>query len=138
MKLSSQQSQEPDVNLTPMIDVVFLLLLFFMITTSFVRESALQIDLPQATGEQSERQQPINIVISADGEVLVNETPVAEMTDAVMRRLLTEAAGDRDDPQIVISADAESAYQHIITAMDNAQQLGYHRITLATRQNETP
>lgn len=138
MKLSSQQSQEPDVNLTPMIDVVFLLLLFFMITTSFVRESALQIDLPQATGEQSERQQPINIVISADGEVLVNEAPVAEMTDAVMRRLLTEAAGDRDDPQIVISADAESAYQHIITAMDNAQQLGYHRITLATRQNETP
>lgn len=138
MKLSSQQSQEPDVNLTPMIDVVFLLLLFFMITTSFVRESALQIDLPQATGEQTEHQQPINIVISADGEVRVNETPVAEMTDAVMRQVLTEAAGDRDDPQIVISADAESAYQHIITAMDNAQQLGYHRITLATRQNETP
>lgn len=138
MKLAPQQSQEPDVNLTPMIDVVFLLLLFFMITTSFVRESALQIDLPQATGEQRDDLEPINIVISADGEVLVNDIPIATMTDAVMRRALTEAAGDRDNPQIVISADAESAYQLIITAMDNAQQLGYHRVTLATRQNETP
>lgn len=138
MKLAPQQSQEPDVNLTPMIDVVFLLLLFFMITTSFVRESALQIDLPQATGEQRDDLEPINIVISAEGEVLVNDIPIATMTDAVMRRALTEAAGDRDNPQIVISADAESAYQLIITAMDNAQQLGYHRVTLATRQNETP
>ncbi len=138
MKLSPQQSQEPDVNLTPMIDVVFLLLLFFMVTTSFVRESALKIDLPQATGEQTEKNDPINIVISADGEMLVNETPIVKVTDEVISRVLKEAAGDRDNPQIVISADAKSAYQLIVTAMDNAQQLGYHRITLATRQNETP
>lgn len=138
MKLSPQQSQEPDVNLTPMIDVVFLLLLFFMVTTSFVRESALKIDLPQATGEQAKQNDPINIVISANGEMLVNETPIAKVTDEVMQSALKAAAGDHENPQIVISADAKSAYQLIITAMDSAQQLGYHRITLATRQNETP
>ncbi len=135
MKLLPRYSEEPDVNLTPMIDVVFLLLLFFMVSTSFIRESSLKVDLPQATGEQLEAQEaPVDIVINADGEILINNLPVLVNSGDDMRRALKTAVGDNTDPHIIISADAEAAYQRIVTAMDAAQSLGFSRLTLATRQ----
>ncbi len=74
MNLSPQRSEDPDVNLTPMIDVVFLLLLFFMVSTSSIRESSLKVNLPEATGEAMvEQDKPVDIVIQADGQFLINE-----------------------------------------------------------------
>ena len=135
MNLSPQKHEDPDVNLTPMIDVVFLLLLFFMVSTSFVRESSLKVDLPQATGQTMPQQiKPIDIVIKADGTLTVNDTVVAEISSAELSSALQQAAGDNPDPHIIISADANAEYQNIVTAMDSAQQLGYTRLTLATRQ----
>lgn len=135
MKLLPRYSEEPDVNLTPMIDVVFLLLLFFMVSTSFIRESSLKVDLPQATGEQLEAQEaPVDIVINANGDILINDLPVLVNSGDDMRRALKTAVGDKTDPHIIISADAEAAYQRIVTAMDAAQSLGFSRLTLATRQ----
>lgn len=135
MKLLPRYSEEPDVNLTPMIDVVFLLLLFFMVSTSFIRESSLKVDLPQATGEQLEAQEaPVDIVINANGEILINDLPVMVNSSDDMRQALKTAVGDNTDPHIIISADAEAAYQRIVTAMDAAQSLGFSRLTLATRQ----
>ena len=135
MNLSPQRSEEPDVNLTPMIDVVFLLLLFFMVSTSFIRESSLKVDLPEATGEAMvEQEKPVDIVIQADGQFLVNDEVVPVVTREILRNVLRAAAGDRMDPHIIISADANAEYQHIVTAMDTAQQLGYSKLTLATRQ----
>lgn len=135
MNLSPQKHEDPDVNLTPMIDVVFLLLLFFMVSTSFVRESSLKVDLPQATGQTMPQQiKPIDIVIKADGTLTVNDVVVAEISSAALRSALQQAAGDNPDPHIIISADANAKYQNIVTAMDSAQQLGYTRLTLATRQ----
>ena len=141
MKLLPRNSEEPDVNLTPMIDVVFLLLLFFMVSTSFIRESSLTADLPEASGQAlTEEETPIDIIIRANGEVLVNETPIAVATRDALRDLLKTTAGDNADPHIIISADANAEYQHIVTAMDAAQLLGFTRLTLATRQKtaETP
>ena len=141
MKLLPRHSEEPDVNLTPMIDVVFLLLLFFMVSTSFIRESSLKVDLPEASGQAlAEQETPIDIIIRANGEVLVNETPIAVATRDALRALLKTTAGDNADPHIIISADANAEYQHIVTAMDAAQLLGFTRLTLATRQKtaETP
>ncbi|WP_296592756.1 biopolymer transporter ExbD [Methylophaga sp.] len=141
MKLLPRHSEEPDVNLTPMIDVVFLLLLFFMVSTSFIRESSLKVDLPEASGQAlAEQETPIDIIIRANGEVLVNETPIAVATRDALRDLLKTIAGDNADPHIIISADANAEYQHIVTAMDAAQLLGFTRLTLATRQKtaETP
>jgi len=141
MKLLPRNSEEPDVNLTPMIDVVFLLLLFFMVSTSFIRESSLKVDLPEASGQAlTEEEIPIDIIIRANGEVLVNETPIAVATRDALRDLLKTTAGDNADPHIIISADANAEYQHIVTAMDAAQLLGFTRLTLATRQKtaETP
>ena len=141
MKLLPRNSEAPDVNLTPMIDVVFLLLLFFMVSTSFIRESSLKVDLPEASGQAlTEEETPIDIIIRANGEVLVNETPIAVATRDALRDLLKTTAGDNADPHIIISADANAEYQHIVTAMDAAQLLGFTRLTLATRQKtaETP
>lgn len=138
MRLSPHKPEEPDVNLTPMIDVVFLLLLFFMVSTSFIRESSLKVDLPEATGQiLTEKQDPIDIVINADGQFIINNTTVLEPDNARLAELLKQAVGDRQDPHIIISADADAEYQHIVTAMDTAQQLGYTRLTLATRQTSS-
>ena len=140
MKLLPRYSEEPDVNLTPMIDVVFLLLLFFMVSTSFIRESSLKVDLPEATGEPLQTQEfLVEIVISANGEIIIDELPVTVTNSNDMRRVLKTAVGDNTDPHIIISADAQAAYQRIVTAMDAAQSLGFNRLTLATRQtSEAP
>lgn len=138
MNLSPQRSEDPDVNLTPMIDVVFLLLLFFMVSTSFIRESSLKVDLPEATGEAMvEQEQPIDIVIQADGQFLINGEALAVVSRDSLKQVLRSAAGDNQDPHIIISADADAQYQHIVTAMDTAQQMGYSKLTLATRQTRT-
>jgi len=135
VNLSPQKQEDPDVNLTPMIDVVFLLLLFFMVSTSFIRESSLKVDLPQATGiALVEQQQSIDIIINADGQFIINETTLNNPSREQLASILRQAAGDNDDPHIIISADADAAYQHIVSAMDTAQQLGFTKLTLATRQ----
>jgi len=135
MKLSPSKPEEPDVNLTPMIDVVFLLLLFFMVSTSFIRESSLKVDLPQATGQAlPEQELAIDIVINADGHFIVNEVTLKKPSLKQLSAHLKQAVGENEDPHIIISADANAEYQNIVTAMDVAQQLGYSRLTLATRQ----
>ncbi len=135
MKLSPRKPEEPDVNLTPMIDVVFLLLLFFMVSTSFIRESSLKVDLPEATGEALvEQESPIDIVINIDGKFTINDVVLMKPTQAQLSAELRRTVGDNRDPHIIISADAGSEYQYIVTAMDTAQALGYSRLTLATRQ----
>lgn len=137
MNLSPQRSEDPDVNLTPMIDVVFLLLLFFMVSTSFIRESSLKVDLPEATGKAMvEQEDPVDIVIKADGQFLVNDEALPIINRETLTTVLKRIVGDRDDPHIIISADANAEYQHIVTAMDTAQQLGYTKLTLATRQTK--
>ncbi|MDH5357770.1 MAG: biopolymer transporter ExbD [Gammaproteobacteria bacterium] len=135
MKLLPHRPEEPDVNLTPMIDVVFLLLLFFMVSTSFIRESSLKVDLPEATGETlAEQEKPIDIVINANGQFIINNVTLDKPTREQVISQLKLTAGDNSDPHIIISADANTEYQNIVTAMDTAQQLGYTRLTLATRQ----
>lgn len=141
MNLSPQKSDEPDVNLTPMIDVVFLLLLFFMVSTSFIRESSLKVDLPEASGQAlAEQEKPIDIIINADGQFTVNSIILAAPNKTELAAQLKLAVGDNTDPHIIITADAKADYQNIVTAMDSAQQLGYSRLTLATRQktNDKP
>jgi biopolymer transport protein ExbD len=141
VNLSPQKSDEPDVNLTPMIDVVFLLLLFFMVSTSFIRESSLKVDLPEATGQALvEPEKPVDIIISADGQFIVNNISLGTPNKAALSAQLKLTVGENANPHIIITADAKADYQNIVTAMDSAQQLGYSRLTLATRQttNEKP
>lgn len=109
-----------------------------MVSTSFIRESSLKVDLPEATGEAMvEQAQPIDIVIQADGQFLINDEVLAVVNRDNLKTRLRSAAGDNQDPHIIISADADAQYQHIVTAMDTAQQMGYSKLTLSTRQTRT-
>ncbi len=135
MNLAPQSSEEPDVNLTPMIDVVFLLLLFFMVSTSFIRESSLKVDLPEASGQVlAEQEQAIDIIININGVFIINGTTLENPSSEQLSDYLKQAVGDNEDPHIIISSDAKAEYQSVVTAMDVAQQLGYSRLTLATRK----
>ena len=138
MKLSFRTQDSPDVNLTPMIDVVFLLLLFFMVSTSFIKESSMKVDLPEANQQAviDVKVKPIDILIHADGRFEISETILPAPTAEELKQLLQQQVGEQVDPHIIISADAIAQYQDIVTAMDVVQQLGYQRLSLATRQTQ--
>ncbi|RLA00125.1 MAG: biopolymer transporter ExbD, partial [Gammaproteobacteria bacterium] len=103
--------------------------------TSFIRESSLKVDLPEATGQALvEQEQAIDIVINSDGQFVVNTITLDSPSNEQLAAVLKKAVGENTDPHIIISADANAEYQNIVTAMDTAQQLGYTRLTLATRQ----
>jgi biopolymer transport protein ExbD len=112
-----------------------------MVSTSFIRESSLKVDLPEATGQVlAEQEKPIDIIINADGQFTVNNITLAAPNKAELSAQLKLAVGENTDPHIIITADAKADYQNIVTAMDSAQQLGYSKLTLATRQksNDKP
>lgn len=134
MKLRQQISEEPDVNLTPLIDVVFLLLIFFMVSTTFNKESELSIDLPTANGEAvSERQAEVEISIDAKGHYAINnERLVNEQLDTLKAAILKIAGDDRELP-LIISADGRASHQSVVTAMNAARQLGFSHLTFATK-----
>jgi len=132
-----QRPEDAGVNLTPLIDVVFLLLIFFMVSTTFTRETQLRVDLPQAvTGEQvpADRPEQIEVVISAEGSIAVNQQTLADPNlKNLMRALERESAGNLDLP-VVITADALTPHQSVITAMDAAGKLGFSRLRLTTAE----
>ncbi|NLY57339.1 MAG: biopolymer transporter ExbD [Gammaproteobacteria bacterium] len=132
---------ETDINLTPLIDVVFLLLIFFMVSTTFTRETQLKVDLPEsASGEHVDpsTQQQIEVLISAAGEVAINgKTLINPTLDTLKSALAREAAGDTRQP-VVITADANTPHQAVITAMDAAGQQGFTRLRLTTNEMEKP
>ncbi len=124
----------PDLNLTPLIDVVFLLLIFFMVSTTFSREAELTIELPEAEGEQAVVERDVvEIVIDTSGQFYINGQQVVSTHVEVVRRALREAGQALNDPRIVISADRNTPHQAVVTAMDAARQLGYVNLTFATR-----
>ena len=125
-----RRSSEPELNLTPLIDVVFLLLIFFMVSTTFSREAELNIELPDAAGELvSEERATLEIVINADGQFFVNQQEVVSTHIETLRRALREVGSELDDPRVIISADRRTPHQAVVTAMDAARQLGYLHIS---------
>lgn len=139
MKLSTQSRPEPDVNLTPLIDVVFLLLIFFMVSTSFVKQSQITIRLPEAESTAMAEQPPdqIDIMITEQGTYLVNGRELINNRPETIRNALQRvSAGDSSLP-LTISADANARHQHVVTAMDVAGRLGFVRISIATVDDPT-
>lgn len=134
MKLHSQGVEEPDVNLTPLIDVVFLLLIFFMVSTTFNKESELSIELPDASGEVSERQKlQVEVSIDADGNYAINNERIINSQISTLKAAIAKVAGDKRDIPLIISADGRASHQSVVAAMDAARQLGFSRLTFATR-----
>ena len=125
--------EEPEINLIAMIDVLLVILIFLMVTTTYSKFSGLEINLPTADAPQS-KQQPdeINVVVTAAGEVLVNKTPVAGRDVASIAAALRGSASG--EPVVIINADAKAAHQNVIDVMQAAQQAGLSHISFATQQ----
>jgi biopolymer transport protein ExbD len=139
VKLSTQSRPEPDVNLTPLIDVVFLLLIFFMVSTSFVKQSQITIRLPEAesTAVVEEPPEQIDIMITEQGTYLVNGRELINNRPETIRNALQRVSAGNTSLPLTISADANARHQHVVTAMDVAGRLGFVRISIATVDDPT-
>ena len=133
MNLQPGGEDEPEVNLTPLIDVVFLLLIFFMVSTTFEHQSRIQIELPEATASPEEREEEsIEIVIDAEGRYFIGEEQVVNTELKTLKSAISKVLGDRKVVPVTIRADASTPHQAVITALDATSQLGLTQISLAT------
>ena len=137
MKFKRRILDEPSINLTPLIDVVFLLLIFFMVTTTFTRETRLQVNLPEAEAEtQPNKSERLEIVVSRDGSFALNgQTLVNGKFETLLRGLELESKGNLNLPVIIV-ADSEATHQSVVTAMDAIGQAGFARLSIATQRSE--
>ena len=137
MNLRQFRREEPSVNLTPLIDVVFLLLIFFMVTTTFREESEIQINLPQASNKPVEHEaQALEVTIDRDGHFFVNQQALINTQLDTLKRALRELKSDADNQSVIVSADANAPHQAVVKAMDAARQVGLTRLSIATRTFE--
>ena len=138
MKFRRRRRDGAGVDLTPLIDVVFLLLIFFMVSTTFIRETQLKIDLPEADGELQEIEKDvIEITVDRRGDYSVNEQLLVNNELDTLLRALRERLADRDpSTRVIITADANAAHQDVVRAMDAAGRVGLSRISITTRQPE--
>lgn len=138
MKFPRQQREEVSVNLTPLIDVVFLLLIFFMVSTTFTRETHLEVDLPEAKGDTTVSEQLVlEIMITQEGNYSVNGRPLVNTQAVTLHRALKELAGDKRDMPLIITADANTPHQAVVTAMDVSGNLGFEKLSITTREPGT-
>ncbi len=133
MKFARAQSEELELNLTPLIDVVFLLLIFFMVSTTFQKESQISLQLPQATEtETTAAAERIEIVINAAGRFFIDDQEVVKSDLVSLQNALYKVSQGRRDIPLTIRADAQVPHQAVVTAMDASGQLGILNITIAT------
>jgi len=135
MNLKPARTDDVDVNLTPLIDVVFLLLIFFMVSTTFKQESSITINLPEASSEKPVAQDNlIEVSIDEQGRFFINEAQVVNTQLVTVKRALEKITAGRKNLIVVISADAKTPHQSVVTAMDAARQAGLLNLSIATRR----
>ena len=134
MNLRPSAGEEPELNLTSLIDVVLLLLIFFMVSTTFVDESRIEIQLPQASTEAPPERtsEPIEITITASGEYRVNGNTLLNNSPTTLSAAVSKIAGEARDNAVTIRADARTTHQSVVTAMDVVGRLGFRGINMAT------
>ena len=124
----------PEINLIPMIDVLLVIIIFLMLTTTYAKFSGLEINLPTAdAAKQPEQPNEVNVAVTATGQILVNKVPLTTPDVAAISDSLRRAAGSQKEPVIVINADAKAAHQSVIDVMQAAQVAGYPHISFATQ-----
>lgn len=141
MNLRPNRVEPPDINLTPLIDVVFLLLIFFMVSTTFKDDARIKVQLPEAQGEEAPAEEPqvLTITIDRGGSFYVNERLVVDRKIETLKKAIAGAVGEDHEFPVVIKADANTPHQAVMTAMDAASQLGLVRFAFAaTQPDESP
>ena len=133
MKFSNRAEEELTIGLTPLIDVVFILLIFFMVTTTFNRSSELRIDLPEASNaKSSEPDKKLEIAIDAKGQYYINQVKVVGTDRKTLYLAIRKVIGNNRNIPVIIKADAVATHQSVINAMDAAGRLGLTRLSIAT------
>ena len=137
MKFRRQKTADNTVNVTPLIDVVFLLLIFFMVSTTFTKETQLSINLPEADGELAEAvPETIEIGIDAEGHYSLNNTALVNQKILTLMKGLDKLAEGNTDRPVVIRADAKASHQAVVTAMDAAGRSGFMHLSITTQRPE--
>lgn len=139
MRLQPKTKEDPDINLTSLIDVVFLLLIFFMVSTTFEQQAALRVDLPEASEVQSTSDLPerLEFVIDAEGRMYLNDQALVNSEKRTIRAAFLQAA-DADGPlPIILRADRLTPHHFVVSVMDVAAELGFVNLSIAAnRENE--
>ena len=136
MNLRPRRRSDPEVNLVSLIDVVFLLLLFFLLSTTFKQGSNIHLDLPKASQQPEQiREEPLTLTIDAAGNYYLNDQQLVNQQLDTLKRALGAATGADKKPPLVISADAKTPHQAVVTAMDAARQVGLVHLSIATQQS---
>lgn len=134
MKFKRQLQAEESVNLTPLIDVVFLLLIFFMVSTTFTKETYLTIDLPEADSAVSQKKdkQPLEVIISTGGDYTINSRALINTSLKTLKAALRKESNGDTSMALIITADANSPHQAVVRAMDAAGQIGFVNLSITT------
>jgi len=136
MNFRSKAKNKPEMNLIPLIDVLIVLLIFLVLTTTFSREAALHIRLPEAGAQVDDKDKGVELVIDQQGRYIINGRQVINSQIETLKKALLEAAGENKDPLVTISADKATQHQSVMTALDAASQLGFVHISFASKTAE--
>ena len=124
---------EPEINLVPLIDVILILIIFFVVTTTFDSRSMLRLELPRATGEPAtDSAAALSVLVNADGRYFIDAREVLRDDIESLKATLAEVAGDDRDRPVLLRADARTPHQAVVTAYDALGQLGFRRVMVAT------
>lgn len=136
MKFKREHREELELNLTPLIDVVFLLLIFFMVSTTFQKESEISLQLPRASDTEVQApKERIEVLINASGRYFINDQELVKADVASLQNALYKVSGGKRDIPLTIRADAQAPHQAVVTAMDAAGQLGMLKMSIATSRS---
>ncbi len=136
MNFRHRMREEPEINLIPFIDVLLVILIFLMLTTTYSKFTEMQLKLPVADTEaQRDYNKEVIVAVSADGRYMVNKTPIAGRSVEDMAAALAKAARAGKDSVVIISADASATHQSVITVMEAARRSGLNQITFATQSS---
>ena len=133
MRIRDHRSDdEPEINLVPLIDVILVLIIFFVVTATFDARSVLKLELPRATGEASEETTALTVLVNADSRYFVDDREVLRDDLESLKATISEVAGSDRDRPVMLRADARTPYQAVVTVYDALGQLGFRRIMSAT------
>jgi biopolymer transport protein ExbD len=134
MRFRPRRTEEPEINLIPLIDVLLMALIFLLVTTSFAKMAQLRLQLPEASSDAKVENSGLRISIDAQGQYFLNDRQLLQATPEVLRQAMLQAAGGRKDPVVVIQADRRTPHEAVIRVMDVARRLGFVHLTFATQQ----
>jgi biopolymer transport protein ExbD len=138
LNFKRQAGEEVSVDLTPLIDVVFLLLIFFMVSTTFTKESHLEIDLPQSSAEPAKPAvKEIEVIVSAKGEYSVNDRGLVNNQEETLKKAVQKLSEGNTKIPFIITADAKTSHEHVVRVMDVAGQLGFVQLSITTQRTKS-